>query len=111
MHRDCGAHDEFGADYEKLENGGQGRMTGRLADFMRTDTYAPETRSITIDPLRAAAFQANLAHYSDVFSQGRTDYAIPAGAIHDAKVAGDKPLKVLGIYVVDKTKPLATPAK
>jgi len=37
-------------------------------------------------------------------------YQIPAGAIHDAKVSGDKPLKVLGIYIVDKTKPLATPA-
>jgi quercetin dioxygenase-like cupin family protein len=37
-------------------------------------------------------------------------YQIPAGAIHDAKVSGDKPLKVLAIYIVDKTKPLATPA-
>jgi quercetin dioxygenase-like cupin family protein len=37
-------------------------------------------------------------------------YQIPAGAIHDAKVSGDKPLKVLAVYVVDKTKPLATPA-
>jgi quercetin dioxygenase-like cupin family protein len=36
-------------------------------------------------------------------------YQIPAGAVHDAK-AGDKPFKVLAIYVVDKTKPLATPA-
>ena len=37
-------------------------------------------------------------------------YQIPVGAIHDAKVSGDKPLKVLGVYVVDKTKPLASPA-
>ena len=37
-------------------------------------------------------------------------YAIPAGSVHDAKVHGDKALKVLGIYVVDKTKPLASPA-
>jgi quercetin dioxygenase-like cupin family protein len=37
-------------------------------------------------------------------------YAIPAGVVHDAKVHGDKSLKVLGIYVVDKTKPFATPA-
>jgi quercetin dioxygenase-like cupin family protein len=36
-------------------------------------------------------------------------YEIPAGAVHDAK-AGDKPFKVLGVYVVDKTKPLASPA-
>ncbi|HVV43412.1 MAG TPA: cupin domain-containing protein [Nitrobacter sp.] len=38
-------------------------------------------------------------------------YTVPAGAIHDARVSGDKPLKVLGIYIVDKTKPLATSAK
>ncbi len=37
-------------------------------------------------------------------------YSIPAGAVHDVKVTGDKPVKLLGIYVVDKTKPLATPA-
>jgi len=36
-------------------------------------------------------------------------YQIPEGAVHDAK-AGDKPFKVLAIYIVDKTKPLATPA-
>ena len=37
-------------------------------------------------------------------------YAIPAGAVHDAKTHGDKSLKVLAVYVVDKTKPLASPA-
>jgi quercetin dioxygenase-like cupin family protein len=37
-------------------------------------------------------------------------YQIPLGAIHDAKVSGDKPLKVLTVYIVDKSKPLATPA-
>jgi hypothetical protein len=31
--------------------------------------------------------------------------------VHDAKVHGDKSLKVLGIYIVAKTKPLASPAK
>ncbi len=37
-------------------------------------------------------------------------YSIPAGAVRDAKVHGDKALKVQGIYVADKTKPLASPA-
>jgi len=37
-------------------------------------------------------------------------FQIPAGVVHDAKVHGDKDLKVLGVYVVDKTKPLASPA-
>lgn len=34
---------------------------------------------------------------------------IPEGAIHNAK-AGDKPFKVLGIYVVKAGEPLAKPA-
>jgi len=36
-------------------------------------------------------------------------YQIPEGAVHDAK-AGDKPFKVLGIYVVKAGEPLAKPA-
>lgn len=37
-------------------------------------------------------------------------YMIPAGKIHDAKTLGDKPVRVVATYIVDKGKPLATPA-
>ncbi|OKO72072.1 cupin domain-containing protein [Bradyrhizobium sp. AS23.2] len=37
-------------------------------------------------------------------------YEIPAGVVHDAKTHGDKSLKIIGIYIFDKTKPLASPA-
>jgi quercetin dioxygenase-like cupin family protein len=37
-------------------------------------------------------------------------FTVPAGVIHDAKVAGDKGSKVLATYIVEKGKPLATPA-
>lgn len=55
---------------------------------------------------------------ADLIVEGRPDqhlkagesYMIPAGTVHDAKVHGDKALKVLGVYVVDKTKPMASPA-
>jgi quercetin dioxygenase-like cupin family protein len=55
---------------------------------------------------------------ADLIVEGKPDqhlkagdsYSIPAGTIHDARVHGDKALKVLGVYVVDKTKPLASPA-
>jgi quercetin dioxygenase-like cupin family protein len=36
-------------------------------------------------------------------------YQIPEGAVHDAR-AGDKPFKVLGVYVVKAGEPLAKPA-
>lgn len=37
-------------------------------------------------------------------------FVIPAGTVHDAHNATDKPIKLVGIYVVEKGKPLATPA-
>ncbi len=37
-------------------------------------------------------------------------YLIPAGKVHNAKTVGDAPVKVLATYVVEKGKPLATPA-
>lgn len=37
-------------------------------------------------------------------------YVIAAGKVHDAKVVGGEPAKVLAVYVVEKGKPLATPA-
>jgi nitric oxide reductase subunit B len=77
------ASDDFGADYDQLDEERQAQLSGRLAQELRANTYDPETRTITIDPLRAEAFQANVAHYSEVFSQGETDYAIPAGAVTD----------------------------
>lgn len=38
-------------------------------------------------------------------------YQVPTGTVHDAKAAGDKPVKVIASYVVPKGGPLATPAK
>jgi quercetin dioxygenase-like cupin family protein len=37
-------------------------------------------------------------------------YQIPEGAVHDAKASGDKPMKVLGVYVIKAGEPLAKPA-
>jgi quercetin dioxygenase-like cupin family protein len=37
-------------------------------------------------------------------------YQVPAGAVHDAR-SGDKGAKVIATYVVEKGKPLASPAQ
>ena len=37
-------------------------------------------------------------------------FVVPAGAKHDAHNTGTRPLKLAGVYVIDKGKPLATPA-
>ena len=38
-------------------------------------------------------------------------FVIPAGKVHGARNAGTVPLRFVGVYVVEKGKPLATPAK
>jgi nitric oxide reductase subunit B len=74
---------DFGTDYGQLNGEQQAQLQGRLATLMRTNTYDPATETITLAPIRGEAFQANFAHYSDVFANGRTEYAIPKGAVTD----------------------------
>lgn len=38
-------------------------------------------------------------------------FVIPAGVVHDAYNDSNAPIKLVGVYVVEKGKPLATPAK
>lgn len=74
---------DFGTDYAELNGEQQAQLQGRLATLMRTNTYDPATKAITLAPIRAEAFQVNLEHYTDVFSNGKTEYAIPKGAVTD----------------------------
>ncbi|MBW8828110.1 MAG: cupin domain-containing protein [Burkholderiales bacterium] len=37
-------------------------------------------------------------------------FVIPAGVVHDAHNTGAAPIRLVGVYVVEKGKPLATPA-
>jgi len=37
-------------------------------------------------------------------------FVIPAGVVHDAHNTSSAPIKLVGVYVVEKGKPLATPA-
>jgi len=74
---------EFGSEYAKLDGERQTQLQGRLAKVMRTNTYDPATGTVTVAPVRAEAFQANLKHYSDVFANGKAEYAIPKGAVTD----------------------------
>ena len=66
---------------------------------MRPNTYDAASGRITVDPARAAAFEQLVAHYADVFTNGRNEYAIQKGALSDpTKAARDE--RVLLVDVV-----------
>jgi len=74
---------DYHSEFAKLDNEKQSQLSGRLSTLMRANTYDATTQTVFIAPIRAEAFESNLAHYSDVFANGKTDYAIPAGAVTD----------------------------
>lgn len=80
---DVWARRDFARSYGELDAEHQAQLRGRLEHEFRTNTYDPETGTVTIGPERAQAFVANLEHYTDVFSNGNADYAIPRGAVSD----------------------------
>lgn len=77
------SNEEFQLPFEKLDHEKQAQLSGRLSTLFRTNTFDPNTKTVTLDPLRAAAFESNLAHYSEIFTNGEADYAIPVGAVTD----------------------------
>lgn len=77
------SNEEFGTAYAQLDDERKAQLQGRLTQEMRTNTYDATTGAVTVSPVRAEAFQANLEHYSDVFANGKSEYAIPAGAVSD----------------------------
>jgi nitric oxide reductase subunit B len=74
---------EDGQAFDSLSVERQAFLKARLQALVRTNTYDAATGRITVDPLRAEAFEQNLKHYTDVFSNGKTEYAIQADAQSD----------------------------
>lgn len=80
---DSWAQEQTGDSYEKLTSEQQAPLKARLQDMMRTNTYDHGTGVLVIDPVRAAAFEANEQHFSDVFANGRPEYAIRKHSLTD----------------------------
>jgi nitric oxide reductase subunit B len=84
------AEGEYGKSYDAISEEQRALLEMRLQREMRANTYDETTKSITISPLRAKAFDAISAHYSGLFMDDpnmhelREAYAIPANSIKDA---------------------------
>ena len=74
---------EAGMPFASLEGDSVGQLRHRLERLMRTNRYNDESATLTIEPVRARAFAANAAHFADVFSRGRAEYAIQPNALSD----------------------------
>ncbi|CAN5280536.1 nitric-oxide reductase large subunit [soil metagenome] len=77
------AQSNFGGSYENLNSEQQAVLRQRLQDTVRKNNYDETTGRLTIEPIRAAAFEDNLKHYSEIFTNGKKEYAIQRDAQSD----------------------------
>ena len=76
---------EFGKPYESLGSKDQASIRQEMQEMLRTNTFDPASGKLTIDPIRAEAFEENLKYYSDIFAKGNSDFAIQRDAQSDPK--------------------------
>ncbi|HWQ36680.1 MAG TPA: nitric-oxide reductase large subunit [Blastocatellia bacterium] len=84
---DYWAQQAGGPNFNALTAEQQAALRARLQAVMRTNTYDQSTGRVTIDLVRAEAFESLAKYYGDLFAQGRDEYAIPRGALTDATKA------------------------
>ena len=74
---------EFSNDYASLASEQKAVLRQRLQDTIRKNNYDEATGRLTIEPVRARAFEDNLKHYTDIFANGKTAYAVQRNAQAD----------------------------
>ena len=79
------SNDEFGKTYESLESKDKASIRQQMQEMIRTNTFDSASGKLTIDPIRAKAFEENLKYYSDIFANGNSDFAIQRDAQSDPK--------------------------
>ncbi|HYD16827.1 MAG TPA: nitric-oxide reductase large subunit [Candidatus Nanoarchaeia archaeon] len=77
------AQQQGASSYESLPAEQKAALRARLEQTMRTNTYDAAADTITVNPLRAEAYAHLANYYGDVFGNGRSEYAIPKGALTD----------------------------
>ena len=74
---------DFAKAYDKATSEQQAVLRQRLQDVVRKNNYDPSSGRLTIEPVRAQAFESNFKHYSTLFTEGSSDYAIQRNAQSD----------------------------
>src|SRR6187402_589986 len=74
---------DFSNDYDNLASEQKAVLRQRLQDTVRKNSYDEASGRLTIEPVRAHAFEDNLKHYTDVFTNGKTVYAVQRNAQAD----------------------------
>ena len=77
------SQESFSKIYSEVSKEQQAMLKERLALSIRKNTYNESTGEVIIPNLRGEAYSKNLDYYSELFSKGKSEYAIPSGSVTD----------------------------
>jgi len=74
---------DFANGYDNLTSEQKATLRQRLQDTIRKNNYDEASGRLTVEPVRARAFEDNLKHYTEIFANGRPNYAVQRNAQAD----------------------------
>ncbi|MFN8671596.1 MAG: nitric-oxide reductase large subunit [Candidatus Sericytochromatia bacterium] len=75
------AQKDFTKNFQELNKEQQAMLKEEYANSTRKNTYNQSNGEVVVSSLRAEAYNKNLEYYSNLFSKGKSEYAIPAGSV------------------------------
>ena len=77
------AQKDEGVPFDQLGTERQAALQSRVTTVMRTNTYDPQSKTLTLSDERIKAHKDISTHYAKIFEDGYEQYAIPAGSVDD----------------------------
>ena len=77
------ANKNYSKNYEELTDENKASLKAKVLDLYRKSNLNEETNLITINSQRAEAVKKNIKYYSDLFTNGKEEYALRKNALSD----------------------------
>lgn len=82
---DIWAKAEYGNNFDQLSEDQKAILKNRIAKEYKKNRYDPISGTITISDDRHNAIKVNIAHYSEIFLNGKDEYSIHKNSVTDPK--------------------------
>jgi nitric oxide reductase subunit B len=79
------SREQFQKTFNELNTDQKSVLKSRLQKLFRNNSINSSTNELVVDVARAEAIKDNIKHYSDVFKNGRNEYAIRKNSLTDSE--------------------------
>ncbi|MFA3781462.1 nitric-oxide reductase large subunit [Melioribacteraceae bacterium 4301-Me] len=79
------SNEKYNVSFDQLSAEQKSALKAKLTQMYKTNTYNEATGELRIPDVRYFAIEKNIEHYTDVFTNGKKEYAIPKNTLNDTE--------------------------